>query len=133
MNKKIIIILVAFLLLVVGLSGCFESEKKDNNNIDKGSNRFVGTWIRVDDETYIVTFNSNGTCVFGEYIIGNYSYSRTTSKYILSLDVIDNTPGVHPDNRHILTDYECIFSNDYKTLSITNPMAGQGWFLTKQE
>ena len=41
MNKKLIIILVVFLLLVVGLSGCFEETKENKNDI---SNKFIGTW-----------------------------------------------------------------------------------------
>ena len=72
MNKQLIIIVVAVLLICVGLSGCFE-ENNDKKEDDKPSIGFslIGSWetnpyyyengVRVDENASIATIYENGT------------------------------------------------------------------------
>ena len=63
MNKHLIVIGTAVLLLAVGLSGC------DENSSNVGENKFIGTWIHHEsfsDGTWI--FFDNGTAKIVDYL-----------------------------------------------------------------
>jgi hypothetical protein len=57
MKKQLIVIGIAILLLILGLSGCFEDSNKDKENgKNSEDNLFIGKW-----KTSIYYFDENGT------------------------------------------------------------------------
>jgi hypothetical protein len=122
MKKELLIVGIAVLLICIGLSGC--NENKSKNELDK----FLGTWASVADENYTITFYSNGTFVRGEYVSGTYNI--TDGRVVL--DTVDNTPGVHPDNREFIATFDYVFSDSGKTLTLTVPGMSLGTTFAKQ-
>ena len=107
MNKNLIILGIAILLLVVGLSGC--------NGIGENSelNRFVGKWKSNDIPT-VMMFNSDRSCNIGA-VRGMYKLEHDSL-------VIDLDQGVS-----IIYEYQ--FSNNNNTLTLTEMGAYQATFV----
>lgn len=120
MRKQLMIVGIIVLLVAVGLSGC--NENKSKSELDK----FLGTWTTSGN--YTIAFYSNGTFASGEYVNGTYSITDGR----LVLDTTDNTPGTHPDNSKFIATFNYVFSDNYKTLTLTIPGMGLGTIYTKQ-
>ena len=75
MNKKLVLVGIAVLLIGVGLSGCTnEDNSQDGTDASNDLARFVGTWM-YEDSGAIYTFSSDGAFSFdapGEENEGTY-------------------------------------------------------------
>ena len=100
---KLKIIGVIILLFTVGLSGCFEGNKKQDDTI-----KFIGTWIS-EDGYFIYTFYSDGT---GK-ITGYYDENKSAT-----WEIEDEKLTIISDDGHSININAYYFSNDDKMLTI---------------
>jgi hypothetical protein len=126
MNKHLITLGIAVLLICVGLSGCNES----NNSFKSDEDRIIGTWVIseiYEGSTRTVTyiFSSDKTYeVIGTYKEGTESSNGTW-------EILDYKLVVTIEGRTQTGNYK--FSNNDKTLTITDNMSNTTTVLTKQE
>jgi hypothetical protein len=126
MNKHLITLGIAVLLICVGLSGCNES----NNSFKSDEDRIIGTWVIseiYEGSTRTVTyiFSSDKTYeVIGTYKEGTESSNGTWK-------ILDYKLVVTIEGRTQTGNYK--FSNNDKTLTITDNMSNTTTVLTKQE
>lgn len=66
--QKQIILIIAIILIVVGLSGCIISDDI-SNPLHGRDNRFEGTWKLEDQSSGTITFFSDGTGTMGGFLI----------------------------------------------------------------
>jgi len=120
MNKHLIVIGTAVLLLAVGLSGCFDS------NEDK----IVGTWIGTlgnesDPANVEYTYFSDNTCSAVAY------YKYETTQVTGTWKIINNKLVITSEDGEISTnDYQ--FSNNDKTLTLENTKSNSTIVLTRK-
>ena len=118
MNKNLLIIGIAVLLIVVGLSGCNENGDSSNNGLTDEEKKFIGTWegtsvFLSDDPEVNITINvtyifeSNGNCVVEsnsvEILNGNW-------------EIINDNLAITANDDTKTGSYQ--FSNDYHALLI---------------
>ena len=121
MKKQLIIIGIVFILLVVGLSGCMNENKQEEQN-DNIENKFVGTWSGTSiysAGSLIVTFSSDGTYLSNgdtDYFTG-FIYSGTSSG---TWKINEGLLVTHPDNGDPAGNFSYQFSNNDQKLDITN-------------
>ena len=114
MKKQLVIIGIVAVLVTVGLSGC-ETER-DRLVVEKS--KFVGTWQNSTiDFTTTINFFLNGTC---EYDIVSGTWNVTDGKLVI----------VFSDGYSRIYDY--VFSNNDRTLSLTQTTVGVAKVFTKQ-
>jgi len=110
MNKKLIVVSIVILMLVIGLSGCIESDE----------DKFLGVWTyEYAGGPGYMEFNSNGSNKVWQNI-------DDTTPYISTYEILDNnivkitstteleSPGVYE-----WSTWGYAFSNDGKTLTLT--------------
>lgn len=115
MNKQLLIVGIAILLLAVGLSGCNEQTGTSSEE-----NKFLGTWT--DNTGEITTFYSDGTFTSKLWnVTGTGTWEIKDGK--LKTVFIGG----------ILLDYDYSFSNNDETLTLTNVDTGSIYVYTKQE
>jgi hypothetical protein len=63
MKKQLILIGIAVILIVVGLSGCFENNNEKKNIVNDDTSKFIGTWRYLQDNSTesLWTFYDNGS------------------------------------------------------------------------
>ena len=121
MKKQLIIIGIVFILLVVGLSGCMNENKQEEQN-DNIENKFVGTWSGTSiysAGSLIITFSSDGTYLSNgdtDYFTG-FIYSGTSSG---TWKINEGLLVTHPDNGDPAGNFSYQFSNNDQKLDITN-------------
>jgi len=125
MKKQFVIIGIAVLLICVGLSGCNES----NNSFKSDEDRIIGTWVISDlyegsTRTITYIFSSDKTYE----VIG--TYKDYTESYNGSWKISDYKLVVTIEGRTQTGYYK--FSNNDKTLTITDTMSNTTTILTKQ-
>ena len=113
MNKHLVVLGMAVLLLIVGLSGC------EQVGIQSEENRFAGTW-KTDSLYDTLTLRSEGTCKKFTY---DGTWSIKDGKFTLIY-----TARTNPQT-YI---YEYSFSNNNNTLTLTNIDTGTPLVYTKQ-
>ena len=125
MSKNLLIFGLAVLLICVGVSGCNES----NNSFKSDEDRITGTWV-------ITELYGNSTMTITYSFLANNTYI-VTSIYlddILSFNgiwkIVDNNLVVTIDGLTQTGNYK--FSNNDKTLTITNTETNTITVLTKQ-
>ena len=94
MNKKLILIGIALILVSIGLSGCNEVQ----NPFDTDRNRFVGTW-KSEDKSEVITFFSDNTFSGGTSASGTWELKD--GKLVISLS-----------GGEFVDTYDYIFFND---------------------
>lgn len=115
MNKHLLILGIAILLICVGLSGCNEQTGTSSEE-----NKFLGTWT--DNTGEITTFYSDGTFTSKLWnVTGTGTWEIKDGK--LKTVFIGG----------ILLDYDYSFSNNDETLTLTNVDTGSIYVYTKQE
>jgi hypothetical protein len=78
MNKKIVIIGIALILVSIGLSGCNEVQNSPETDISK----FIGTW-KSEDKSEVITFFSDNTFSGGTSFSGTWELKD--GKLVISL------------------------------------------------
>jgi len=126
MKKQLIIPGMVVLLLVINFSGCIET-KNSQNNIDE--EKLIGIWTNTSFAegnviTLSYTFLSNNT-----YLV-SMSYLENTSTFNGTWKITDNNLIVIIEGRTLTGNYE--FSNNDKTITITDISSGSVTILTKQ-
>jgi hypothetical protein len=104
MNKHLIVLIIAVLLICVGLSGCTESQDD--------TSKFIGTWLLSSDENVILIFHSDENF---EYLGGDVWGTWNISNGNLIMDTIDNSSGYYQE---FTLEFNYQFSNSYNTLAI---------------
>lgn len=126
MRKKLVIIGTVALCVCVWLSGC----NQISNVFLTDKEKLVGTWnsegIWFDGPTVIV-FSSNGTFNI-EFKLGTIDFSLNEGEWnmsegILTMEMVEYIP---------LTNYTCQFSEDRRTLTITDIDSSDSYILIKQ-
>ena len=126
MKKHLIVIEIVVLLLVVGLSGCNES----NNSFKSDEDRIIGTWViseLYEGSTRTITYIFLPDKTYE--VIG--TYKEDTESYNGTWKILDYKLVVTIEGRTQTGNYN--FSNDDKTLTITDNMSNTTTVLTKQE
>ena len=113
MNKKIVIIGIVALLVSAGLSGCNEI----SNPLNTDKSKFVGTWKALDGDASFVFF-SDGT---GSFVGIGAMWDIKDGKLVI---IIPDWMGQQV--------YSYSFSNNYRTLTLTEINAGEKSVLIKQ-
>lgn len=114
MNKNLIIFGIAVLLICVGLSGC-DTQQGDSSELA----RFVGTWRCQHYGTVLtITCFSDGTCSWNGL---SGFYELKDGKFVCDLP-----------SHGITHTYEYSFSNNDKTLTLTDVSYGDTDVYTKQ-
>lgn len=126
MKKKLIIHLIAILLILVNLIGCLENENNQNKTDEE---KLIGIWTNTSSFngniiTITYTFLSNNT-----YIV-SLKTSQNTSTYSGTWEIINKSLIVTIEGKTNTGDYE--FSNNDKTITITDPSSGNITILTKK-
>ena len=111
MKKQLVIIGIAVILITVGLSGCNE----ENNTLNPEKNKFVGTWQ--NSTSMVIDLFSDETCT---YLSINGIW-----------DLKDGILGFELSTGSIIH-YRYKFSNNNRTLTLTNVIYGTTFDLTKQ-
>lgn len=116
MNKHQIIILVAVLLVVVGLSGCIdtESDTSKEKELNTEESKFVGTWI-----TNVSGMSFNLTSVFFSDGTGSTHFGEMTWE-IKDGKLVIHTPGVTTEV------YEYLFTDNETKIHLTHLTGGIG-------
>lgn len=116
MRKQIVIFGIIILLIIVGLSGCFENNQSNENN---EKNRFVGTWMLPGNVVNLTdTYFSDGT--FTENVGGSGTYDIKDGKLVKTY--------TNGNSRA----YSYSFSNNDKTLTLTRVGSSYPEVYTKQ-
>ena len=125
MNKNLIIFGIAVLLVCITLSGCNES----NNSFKSDEDKITGTWVITD-----VYENSTLTITYSFLANNTYIVTRTYLDDILNFNgiwrIVDNKLVVTIEGETQTGNYK--FSNNDKTLTITDNMSNTTTVLTKQ-
>jgi hypothetical protein len=124
--KKIIVFVIMILILIVGLSGCNESNKSSNTD----EVRIIGSWFiseLIDGKTNTITYIFLPDKTYK--VIG--SYDGLTENFSGIWKIEDNKLIVTIEGRTLTGDYQ--FSNNDKTLTITDTFTYEETVLTKQE
>ena len=100
MNKNPVVAVVAVLLLIVGLSGCIDS---DNENNSSHPEKFVGTWVYKEIPSIQFTLFEDGEC---SYIAQAGTWEVKEGKLIID----------RAQNRLV---FSYTFSNNNQTLILT--------------
>jgi len=108
MKKQLIIIGIIALLICVGVSGC--------NSLMSDKDKFVGTWKTSLGVTSVLF--SDGTC--------------TISGVSGTWDVKDNMLIIVLANLPTQSTFSYVFSNDDKTVTLTDKVTGISTIYTKQ-
>jgi len=116
MKKMLIIFGMAVLFIVVGLTGCFDSNNDNERNSEL--DRFVGTWIGAAPNEITFTFFYDGT--------GNYSGSPTEWK------IKDGKLEIYWLDREITQIYDFEFLENNEILTLTEVASGYAEIYTKQ-
>jgi hypothetical protein len=131
MKKQLVIIGIVILLVCVGLSGC----NQISNVFLTDEEKLVGTWNSEGiwlDVPIVIVFSSNGTfkATFKLGIPTNSAIDFSSSKGkwdindgILSMEIVDVIPP---------TNYTYQFSEDSRTLTITDIDSSDSYVLRKQ-
>jgi hypothetical protein len=126
MKKQLIIVGIVAILVCVGLSGC----NQISNVFLTDEKKIIGTWnsegIWFNSSTVII-FSSNGTFTI-EFKLGTVDISLNDGQWemhggILTIEMPDYIP---------LTNYTYQFSEDNRTLTITNTVSNDSYILRKQ-
>jgi len=115
LNKHLIVIGTAVLLLVVGLSGCNEISNTINPEKNTEKNKFIGTWYK--SNYLIMDLLSDGTC---SYLAQSGKWDVTNGKLILDL-----SSGYNPS-------FNYAFSDSDLTLKLTSTLDGSTVVYTKR-
>ena len=107
MNKKIVIIGIALILVSIGLSGCNEVQNSPETDISK----FIGTW-KSEDKSEVITFFSDNTFSGGTSFSGTWELKD--GKLVISIS---------SSGSEFVTTYDYIFFNE-TTLGIRNEPRG---------
>jgi hypothetical protein len=126
MKKQLVFIGIVTLLVCIGLSGC----NQISNIFLSDEEKFVGTWNSEGiwfDVPIVIVFTSNGTFK-GTFKIGTIDFSQSKGKWelndgILMMEIVDIIP---PNN------YTYQFSEDSRTLTITDIESSESYILRKQ-
>ncbi len=110
MTRKIIVVCIIF-LIIVGLSGCQEKEKKTTSALSV-EERLAGSWVSSDNNT-TVEFSSSG--YFG--ILG-FSNVTGMESFSGSFEVFNDTIVVNRSDGHGFIVFEFLFSEGYSGLSL---------------
>jgi hypothetical protein len=112
MKKQLIIIVVTIVLLMFGLSGCFEDSNKDKENGENSEvNAFIGKW-----KTTIYYYAENGTRYDEPSSNSTFYTNSTMGSESVEADEIIWTPYVIENNQICLgeanaSDYLCYYYN----------------------
>jgi len=120
MKKQLVIIGIVAILVTVGLSGCNDVSDTSPGITTAGKDKFVGHWMEKSNSNNVVDFFSNGTCKFINNLIS--TWNLTNDRLTITFP---NSTGADPQQ----FSYE--FSNNYKTLTITNLIWNDTHILTK--
>ena len=119
MNKHLLVIGIAILLLAVGLSGCNEEQSVDESN-------FIGSWSSVDfsaDIENVSEFNISMTFFINNTVLTVTTYPddvfESLSEYKVEKDKLYFTPMGEPHNFSESYDYE--FSHGGNRLTLRYP------------
>ena len=126
MNKHLITLGIAVLLICIGLSGCNES----NNSYKPDEERIIGTWIisePYEGSTRTITYIFLPDKTYE--VIG--TYKEDTESYNGTWKILDYELVVTIEGQTQTGNYN--FSNNDKTLTITDNMSNTTTVLTKQE
>ena len=116
MKNKTLVIVISIILWTILFSGC--NEKEINNNITPSEeDRFIGTW-KSERGALTITFFSDDDCSF--FGLSGYWEIKDEKLVITTYEVEQN----------IIYDYS--FSNDDKTLTLTEGKKGGVSVFTKQ-
>ncbi len=126
MRKHLVIIGIITLLVCAGLSGC----NQISNLFLKNEEKLVGTWNTEGiwmDLPSVIEFSSNNTFRI-EVKFGAINFSLSNGKWdmndrILSMEMADAIPP---------TNYTYQFSEDSRTLTITDTVSSDSYVLKKQ-
>jgi len=128
MNKNLILILIAVLLICIGLSGCTDIlNNNQSNNQSSEESRFVGTWKYTQKNywgeyiNYTTTFFSDGT-LSSTILIGSI-YEIKDEKLVLTW-YLEGNP--------YQTVYDYSFSDNDNILTLTLTGSGQSYVFIKQ-
>ncbi len=124
MNKHLIVLGMAVLLICVGLSGCTNEDKsQDGTDASNDLAKFVGTWKSIErDREY--TFYSNSSYLLSTTEYGGVSTSRGT------YEVKDERLTLHG---LAVGPFMYSFSNNDNTLTLTDVDDGDSEVYTKQQ
>jgi len=112
MKKNVIPLLfgISFIVISIGLSGCFEGINEDTNDLE----RFVGTWTLYAAELWYelsdvseITFSNVNSFTTDIDIKGDYKIEN--EKLVLTVD----------ENQQVIS-FSYQFSADYKKLTLTD-------------
>ncbi|MCK5031160.1 MAG: hypothetical protein KAR64_06810 [Thermoplasmatales archaeon] len=126
MNKHLIVSGMAVLLICVGLGGCTES----NNSFKSDEDRISGTWViseLYEGSTRTITYIFLPDKTYE--VIG--TYKEDTESYNGTWEILDYKLVVTIEGQTQTGNYK--FSNNDKTLTITDNMSNTTTVLTKQE
>jgi len=124
--KNIIVVGIILLLLVVSLSGCNEPD----NSFKSDEDRVIGTW-------FISEFYENSTRTVTYIFSPDKSYevigtfNNHTESFNGTWKIEDNYLVVTIEGETLTGNYQ--FSNNYKTLTITDTVSNYSTVLTKKE
>ena len=111
MKKRLAIIGIVAILVTVGLSGCTE----EDNTLTSEETKFVGTWQ--NNTSMVIDLFSDSTCT---YLSINGTW-----------DLKDGILGLELSTGSIIH-YRYKFSNNNRTLTLTNVIHGTTFNVTKQ-
>ena len=111
MKNQLVIIGIVAILVTVGLSGCNE----ENNTLTPEKSKFVGTWK--NNTAMVIDLFSDGTCT---YLSINGTWDLKEG--ILGLELSTGS----------IIHYRYKFSNNNRTLTLTNLIHGTTFDVTKQ-
>lgn len=119
--KQLVIIGIIIILVTVGLSGCNEI----NNTVDPDKNNFIGTW---QNTTRNITSVHNNTLIL--FSNGSLSFKNFSGTWDIKDGklLIEITTGKGFGNFI----YNYMFSNDDRTLTLTNSLDSSTVVWTKQ-
>ena len=127
--KKHLIIGIAFLLICVVLSGCNEQQTTTNSE-KSDEDRITGTWFiseLFENNTRTITYIFSPDTTYK--VIG--TYKNYTESFNGTWKIENNKLIVTIEGRTLIGDYQ--FSNNDKTLTITDTETNTSTVLTKQE
>ena len=125
MNKEILLVVTVIFLLVIGLSGCTDS--------DDCKEKILGKWLIGDtpeggDGSVIFNFFSNGSFYVNLTEIDEYGHSTTQTSW-MTYEITGDEFVMIIEHNEIFLDYS--FSDNYQTLNLMQK-DGTSTILTKQ-
>jgi len=114
MNKKMLIVGMAIFLLIIGLSGCTNTENYEEKILGKWS---VGDTPEEEGVSITFDFFSNGSFCLNHTEVDEYGNSTSQTVWMTYKITADNFVMIILDNE-VLLDYS--FSDNDKTLTLTD-------------